>query len=80
MQVKSESSRVGIIHNPSDAENDGYPLSIVIEAILNTDSYITPAIVNVIKSILSDVEDYDEITNIDHVVKLAAPIKVGSIQ
>ena len=78
MQVKSESNRVGIIHNPGDVENAGYPWPFVIEAILNTDSYVTPAIVSVIRSILNDVEDYDEITtNIDHIIKLTTPVKVG---
>jgi hypothetical protein len=50
----------------------------VIEAILNTDSYVTPAIVSVVKSLLNDVEDYEAITtNIDYIVKLATPVKVG---
>ncbi|CAB3984374.1 UDP-glucose:glyco glucosyltransferase 1-like [Paramuricea clavata] len=74
--VKSESNRVGVIHNTEADDNAGYPLSFVMEAILNTDSYVTPAIVSVVKSLLNDVEDYEAITtNIDYIVKLATPVK-----
>ncbi len=77
LQVKSESNRVGVIHNPEADDDVGYPLSVVVEAIINTDSYVTSAIVNVVQSLLNDVEDYDKITsNIDAIIKLATPVKV----
>lgn len=78
LQLKSESNRVGIIHNPKSDEHVEYPLSLVVEAILNTDSYVTSAIVTVVKSLLNDVEDYDKIsTSIDDIIKLASSVKVG---
>lgn len=76
-QLNSENNRVGIIHNPGSEESNGYPISFVIEAILQTDSYVTAAVVNVVKSLLNDVEDYDQISsNIESIVKIATPVKV----
>jgi hypothetical protein len=49
----------------------------VVEAILNTDSYVTSAVVSVVKSLLKDVQDYDKITSsIDAIIELATPVKV----
>ena len=49
----------------------------MVEAILNTDSYVTSAIVSVVKSLLKDVQDYDKITSsIDAIIELATPVKV----
>jgi hypothetical protein len=49
----------------------------VVEAILNTDSYVTSAIVSVVKSLLKDVQDYDKITSsIDAIIELATSVKV----
>ena len=49
----------------------------MVEAILNTDSYVTSAVVSVVKSLLKDVQDYDKITSsIDAIIELATPVKV----
>ena len=73
--MKSENSRVGVIYNDADAE---YSLAVVMEAILNSDSYVTSAIVTLVKSILNDAQDYDELSSSIHaIINLATPVKVG---
>lgn len=78
LQEKSESSRVGIIHNPKDYEGSvSYSLPLIMEAILHADSYVTSAMVTVVKSLLSDDHDYDKLpSNLDDIVQLTSAVKV----
>ncbi|XP_028405524.1 UDP-glucose:glycoprotein glucosyltransferase 1-like isoform X2 [Dendronephthya gigantea] len=71
--VKSENNRVGVIYNGVDPE---YSLPVLMEAILNSDSYVTSGIVSLVKSILNDSHDYDELSSsIDAIIDLATSVK-----
>ncbi|XP_046852680.1 UDP-glucose:glycoprotein glucosyltransferase 1-like isoform X2 [Xenia sp. Carnegie-2017] len=74
--TNSENNRVGVIHNSEDDKNTIYSLAVVIEAIVHTDSYVTPAITSAVTYLLNDVTDYNKITsNIDDIVELLKSVK-----